>query len=66
VRLLRQPVLEDDERADVVLPHRGRDVEALDAEGQRLEVQRLAQLLERLDAAQTALLALREVAREDV
>ena len=30
VRLLRQPVLEDDERADVVLPHRRRDVEALD------------------------------------
>ena len=66
VRLLRQPVLEDDHRADVVLPHRGRDVEALDPERQRLEVERLAQLLERLDAPQPALLALREVAREHV
>ena len=66
VRLLRQPVLEDDHRADVVLAHRGRDVEALDAQRQRLEVERLAQLLERLDAAQPALLALREVAREHV
>jgi hypothetical protein len=64
--LLRQSVLEDDERADVVLAHRRRDVEALDAQRQRLQIERLAQLLERLDAAQPPLLALREVARQDV
>ena len=32
VRLLGDPVLEDDHRADVVLTHHGRDVEALDAQ----------------------------------
>ena len=66
MRLLRQPILEDDQRADVVLAHRGRNVEALDPDRQRLEVERLAQLLERLDAAQAPLFSLGEVAREDV
>ena len=49
-------VLEDDHRADGILAHRVRDVVALDAERQRLEVQRLAQLLERLDAPRALLL----------
>ena len=52
VRLLRHAVLEHDHRADDLLALDVRDVEALDPDRQRLEVQRLAQLLERLDATQ--------------
>ena len=58
VRLLRHSVLKDDHRAHVVLAHHRRDVEALDPERQRLEVQHLAQLLERLDPAQALQLRL--------
>ena len=56
VRLLRHRVLEDDHRADDLLPLDVRDVVALDPERQALEVQRLTQLLERLDPAETLLL----------
>src|SRR4051794_11662287 len=51
MRPLRHRVLEDDHRADDLLPLDVRDVEALDANRQRLEVERLAQFLERLDAS---------------
>ena len=63
VGLPRQRVLEDDHRADRILAHRVRDVVALDAERQRLEVQRLAQLLERLDAPRALLLGRRLLGR---
>src|SRR5207248_11661188 len=66
VRLLREAVLEDDHRADVVLPHRRRDVVALDPQWQRLEVERLAKLLERLDAPRALLLSLRLLTAERV
>ena len=56
VRLLRDPVLEHHHRADDLVPLDVRDVEALDPERQALEVERLAQLLERVDAAQLLLL----------
>ena len=49
-------VLEDDHRADGILAHRVRDVVALDPQRERLEVERLAQLLERLDAPRALLL----------
>ena len=54
VRLLRHRVLEDDHRADHRLALDVRDVVALDPQRQALEVQRLAQLLERLDPPQRA------------
>src|SRR5437588_854333 len=54
VRLLRHRVLEDDHRADGRLALDVRDVVALDPQRQALEVQRLAQLLERLDPPQPA------------
>ncbi len=66
VGLPRQAVLEDDHRRDGILAHGVRDVVALDAKWQRLEVQRFAQLFERLDAAQPLLLALRLVGLERV
>ncbi len=64
VRLLRHRVLEDDHRPDGRLGLDVRDVEALDPDRQALEVERLAQLLERLDAAQPALLRLEQVRLE--
>src|SRR6476661_4863077 len=51
VALLRDAILEHDHRADDLLSLDVRDVEALDPDRQRLEVQRLAQLLECLDAS---------------
>src|SRR5581483_2049113 len=66
VGALRHPILEDDHRADRVLPHRVRDVVALDADRERLEVQRLAQLLERLHATRPLLLARRLLGHERV
>jgi hypothetical protein len=66
VALARHRVLEDDHRPDRVLPHRMRDVEALDADRQRLEVERLAQLLQRLDAPGAPLLGLCLLADERV
>ncbi len=66
VGLLRHGVLEDDHRADRVLPHRVRDVVALDPDRERLEVERLAKLLERLDTACAPLLGLRLRTRERV
>ena len=66
VRLLRQRVLEDDHGADVLGAHRGRDVEALDADRKRLQVERLAQLLERLDPSEPLLLRDGSVGRERV
>ena len=58
VRVLRLAVLEDRHRGDDRLSLNVRDVEALDAQRQALEVQTLAQLLERRDPAQPLLLAL--------
>ena len=52
MRLSRDAVLEDDHRADDLVALGVRDVEALDPQRQRLEVERLAELFERLDAAQ--------------
>ena len=52
VRLLRQRVLEDDHGADGRRALEVGDVEALDPDRQALEVERLAELLQRLDAAQ--------------
>src|SRR5204862_6145612 len=49
VRLLRHGVLEDDHRADRRRLLDVRDVEALDSNRQALEVELLAELLERLD-----------------
>src|SRR6059058_4018883 len=57
MRLLRDRVLEDDHRPDDLLTLDVRDVEALDADRQRLEVERLPQLLERLEAARALGLA---------
>ena len=54
---LRPPVLEHDHRGHRVRVLQVRDVEALDADRQRLEVERLAQLLERPDAARARALA---------
>ena len=56
VRLLRRRVLEDDHRADRRCLLDVRDVVALDPQRQALEVERLAELLERLDPAQPRLL----------
>ena len=58
VRLLRQGVLEDDHRADRRVLLDVRDVEALDPDREALEVQRLAELLERLDAPRALALGL--------
>jgi hypothetical protein len=58
VRLLRHRVLEDHHRANRRRALQVGDVEALDADRQALQVERLAQLLERLHAAQAALLGL--------
>ena len=52
VRLLGHAVPEDDHRADVVLSHHGRDVEALDPKRQSLEVEHLTKLFERLHPPQ--------------
>ena len=49
--LLGDAVLEHDHRAHDLLALDVRDVEALDPDRQRLEVERLAQLFERLDAS---------------
>ena len=64
VRLLRDAVLEHDHRADDLLALDVRDVEALDPDRQRLEVQHLAQLLERLDAARRLRLGDERLRRE--
>jgi len=64
MRLLGHAVLEDDHRADVVLSHHGRDVEALDPNGQRLEVEHLPQLFERLHPPQPLELRLLGLGRE--
>ena len=50
MRVLRPPVHEDGHRRDDRLALDVRDVEALDADGEALEVQHLAELLERGDA----------------
>src|SRR5262249_9102776 len=52
VALLREAVLEHHHRADDLLSLDVRDVEALDPDRQRLEVEDLAELLERLDTPQ--------------
>ena len=62
--LLRHGVLEDDHGADRRLALDVRDVEALDPHRQALEVDALAQLLERLDAAEALALAVGGVALE--
>ena len=64
MRLLRQRVLEDDHRADGRLPLDVRDVVALDPDREAFEVERLAQLLERLDPPQALLLGLRDLRLE--
>ena len=56
VPLLRQAVLEDDHRGDGRLLLDVRDVVALDPQRQALQVERLAELLERLDAPEPLLL----------
>ena len=61
MRALRLGVDEDRHRGDDLAPLDVRDVEALDPHRQALEVERLAQLLERLDTPLPALLARREV-----
>ena len=61
MRLLGHGVLEDDHRADDRLALDVRDVVALDPDRQALQVQRLAQLLERLDAAQPRPLGLHRI-----
>ncbi len=61
VRVLRLPVHEHDHRRDDRLALDVRDVEALDPQRQALEVQALAELLERSDAAQPLGLAARGV-----
>ena len=66
VGLLGNAVPKHDHRPDVVLSHRRRDVEAFDPDRQRLEVQHLAQLLERLDSAQALELRLLGIGRERV
>src|SRR6266487_2499617 len=58
VRLLRRRILKDDHRADRLGGLDVRNVEALDPQRQAFEVQRLAQLLERLDPPQPLLLGL--------
>ena len=64
VRLLRCRVLEDHHRRDRRLLLDVRDVEALDPEREALEVEHLAELLQRLDPAQPRLLRLRGVGLE--
>ena len=64
VRLLRHRVLEDDHRADHRLALDVRDVVALDPQRQALEVQRLAQLLERLHPPQPLALGLDDLRLE--
>ena len=56
MRLLRYRVLEHDHRRDGGRALDRRDVEALDPDRQALEVQRLAELLERLHATGPSLL----------
>ena len=58
VGLLRRAALEDDHRGDRVRAHQVGDVEALDAQRQRVEPQRLLQAVERLDALLAAALGL--------
>ena len=64
VRLLRLRVDEHGHRGDDVAPLQVRDVEALDPHRQALEVERLAQALERLDPAQSLLLGRRRLVGE--
>jgi len=56
MRLFRHRVLEGDHRADDLLTLDVRDVVALDPDRQALEVERLAQLLERLHPPEALLL----------
>ena len=58
VGLLRRAALEDDHRRDRVGAHQVGDVEALDAQRQRVEPERLLQPVERLDALLAAALGL--------
>ena len=58
VGLLRRAALEDDHRGDRVRAHEVGDVEALDAQRQRVEPERLLQAVERLDALLAAALGL--------
>src|SRR5204862_1958353 len=58
VGLLRRAALEDDHRRGRVRAHQIGDVEALDAQRQRVEPQRLLQPVERLDALLAAALGL--------
>ena len=64
MRVPRAPLLEHDHRGDDGLALDVRHVERLDPDRQALEVQHLAQLLERGDAARALLRALRGVRRE--
>ena len=64
MRLLRLRVDEHGHRGDDVAPLQVRDVEALDPHRQALEVEALAQALERLDPAQPLLLGRRRLVRE--
>ena len=58
MRLLRSRVLEDDHRPDRLRSLDVRDVETLDPEREALQVEALAQFLERLDPPQPLLLGL--------
>ena len=58
VGLLRRAALEDDHRRDRVGAHQVGDVEALDAQRQRVEPERLLEPVERLDALLAAALGL--------